>query len=89
MSKSTLSTIADVWNLLGEYVNPDERAQLADSVIMLLLEQDYELDDLRAAFDGDGDMIDAIKFYSEEAAEDYDTDSEYDDLEYDEDEYDE
>jgi hypothetical protein len=89
MSKSTLSTIADVWNLLGEYVNPDERAQLADSVIMLLLEQDYELDDLRAAFDGDSDMIDAIKFYSEEAAEDYDTDSEYDDLEYDEDEYDE
>jgi hypothetical protein len=89
MSKSTLSTIADVWNLLGEYVNPDERAQLADSVVMLLLEQDYELDDLRAAFDGDSDMIDAIKFYSEEAAEDYDTDSEYDDLEYDEDEYDE
>jgi hypothetical protein len=89
MSKSTLSTIADVWNLLGEYVNPDERAQLADSVIMLLLEQDYELDDLRAAFDGDSDMIDAIKFYSEEAAEDYATDGEYDDLEYDEDEYDE
>jgi hypothetical protein len=89
MSKSTLSTIADVWNLLGEYVNPDERAQLADSVVMLLLEQDYELDDLRAAFDGDSDMIDAIKFYSEEAAEDYDTDGEYDDLEYDEDEYDE
>lgn len=69
MSKSSLSTVADVWNLLSEYVNPDERSQLADSVVMLLIEHDYELEDIRHQFDGDSDIIDAVKFYAEDTDE--------------------
>lgn len=91
MSKANLSVIADVWNLMSEYVNPEDRTQLADNITVILMEHDYDLEDIRHEFDGDKDILDAVKFYSEDASDDYELDEDYSDLNFgsDDDDYDE
>lgn len=87
MSKSGLNVLHDMWSMMREYVNPDDVTQLADNVVMMLMEADYELADIRAAFDSDADIMEAVRFYSEETTDDYgdeeddfdfDTDNDYD-----------
>lgn len=87
MSKNGLSVLHDMWSMMREYVNPDDVTQLADNVVMMLMEADYELPDIRAAFDGDADIMEAVRFYSEDTTDDYgeededydfDTDNDYD-----------
>lgn len=87
MSKNGLSMLHDMWSMMREYVNPDDVTQLADNVVMMLMEADYELADIRAAFDGDADIMEAVRFYSEDTTDDYgeededydfDTDNDYD-----------
>jgi hypothetical protein len=83
MNKSTLTAISDVWNLMSDYVNPEDRSQLADNLIIILMEHDYDLEDIRHEFDGDSDIMEAVKFYSEDTTDDYETDEEYDELNFD------
>lgn len=78
MSKSSLNVLSDMWSMLREYVNPDDLTQLADNVVMMLLEADYELEDIRVAFDGDADIMEAVRFYSEDTSDDYSDDSDED-----------
>jgi hypothetical protein len=77
MSKSTLTAIADVWNLMSEYVLPEDKAQLADNLVIILMDNDYSLDDIRQEFDGDAEVLDAIKFYVEDTSEEIDDDDSY------------
>lgn len=88
MSKSGLNVLHDMWSMMREYVNPDDVTQLADNVVVMLMEADYELQDIRAVFDGDTDIMEAVRFYSEETTDDYDdSDDDYDydiDNDYDE-----
>lgn len=78
MSKSNLSVVADVWNLMSEYVLPEDKVQLADNLIIILMDHDYSLDDVRQEFDGDAEIVDAIKFYAEDTSEETDDDELYD-----------
>lgn len=88
MNKSSLNIMSDMWNMMREYVSPDDVTQLADNVVMMLMEADYELEDIRAAFDGDSDILEAVRFYSEETTDDYSEDSDEDfDFGSDEDDY--
>jgi hypothetical protein len=91
MSKSALAAIADIWNMMSEYVTPDDKTQLADSMVTLLMEYDFDLEDIRHEFDGDRDVLDAVKFYSEDTSENLDDyDDNYEELGFgDEEDYDE
>lgn len=88
MSKSGLTTIADVWNLVKEHVVPEDKTSLADQLVVLLMENDYDLADIRYEFSDDSDIIDAVKFYADENDE-YDEDSDdFDDYQNYSDDYD-
>lgn len=91
MSKTGLAAVVDVWNLLSEYLVPEDRSQLADNLILILMEHDYPLEDIRHEFDGDSDVVQAVKFYNEDTTDDYELDDTYDELNFDSetDDYDE
>jgi hypothetical protein len=88
MSNQNLAAIADIWNLVSEYLTEDDRIHLADNVVTMLMDYDYHLDDIRHEFDGNSEIMDAVKFYSEN--EDiYEEDDTYDELDFGNDEYEE
>lgn len=83
----TIEVAAELWSELKRYVNTVDREEAAESVVSLLIDNDYDADEIRDAFKGDADIKRALAEYLgnneevEEEAEDddYDTDNEWED----------
>jgi hypothetical protein len=80
---------AELWGELKRFVNTVDRAEAAETVVQILLDNDSDVDDIRGAFKGDGDIkraltayLDNDKDYSEDGVED-EEDEDFDDFEND------
>ena len=71
-------TIAsEIWGELKRFVNTVDRAEAAETVIQILMDNDSDVEDIRDAFKGDTDIkraltayLDNDKDYTEEEEED-------------------
>ena len=80
----SIDFIAEVWDALRSHVDSNERKDAADTLINLLIENDYEAVDIKEAFRGDKDILGALKFYAEQHEEDdYEDDEDEDQDEWD------
>lgn len=75
-----LNFIAEVWEAITQHMNSVDRTDAADSLVNLLIDNDYEAEDIKTAFRGNREVLTALKDYSdtaelEEEYEDYDEDS--------------
>ena len=81
-----LDFVAEVWDALRSHIDFNDRTDAADSLINLLIDNNYEAEDIKDAFKGEKEVITALKEYMaqqdvEESYEDYDeddTDEEWD-----------
>jgi hypothetical protein len=73
----SLDFVAEVWDALRSHVDLHERADAADTLINLLIDNNYEADDIKNAFKGDKEMLTALKGYAEQ----HDTEEFYEDEE--------
>ncbi len=81
----SLDFVAEVWEVLASHIDLNDRTAAADSLISLLIDNDYEAGDIKEAFRGDKAVISALKEYTdqfEEEYEEYDDDNESDDDEW-------
>ena len=75
---------SEIWGELKRFVNTVDRAEAAETVIQILMDNDSDVEDIRNAFKGDGDIKRALTSYldndnnyedeediEEEAEEDY------------------
>jgi hypothetical protein len=76
---------AEIWGELKRYVNTVDRAEAAETLIQILMDNDSDVDDIRSAFSGDRDIkaaltsyLDNDKDYVEEDEEEEEDDSDYD-----------
>jgi len=76
---------AEIWGELKRYVNTVDRAEAAETLIQILMDNDSDVDDIRTAFAGDRDIKSALttyldndKDYVEEEEEDLDEDDDID-----------
>jgi hypothetical protein len=80
---------AEIWGELKRYVNTVDRAEAAETVVQILLDNDSDVDDIRTAFTGDRDIKAALTSYLDND-KDYvvedEEEEEEDDPDYDEDE---
>ncbi len=74
---------AEIWGELKRYVNTVDRAEAAETVVQILMDNDSDVEDIRDAFKGDSDIkraltsyLDNDKDYEEEDEEEED-DSDY------------
>ena len=75
-------TIAsELWGELKRYVNTVDRAEAAETVVQILMDNDSDVEDIREAFKGDSDIKRALTSYL-----DNDRDYSEDEEEFDEDE---
>ena len=54
---------AELWGELKRYVNTVDRAEAAETVIQILMDNDSDVDDIRSAFSGDRDIKAALTSY--------------------------
>jgi hypothetical protein len=81
----SLELVTEVWEVLREHVDFNDRSDAADSLVNFLMDSNYEVEDIKAAFK-DKDITKALKGYAEqhfqeeeyEEYEDEDEDESYD-----------
>jgi len=76
---------AEIWGELKRFVNTVDRAEAAETVVQILMDNDSDVEDIRDAFKGDSDIkraltsyLDNDKDYEEDDEEEYE-DEEYED----------
>ena len=74
-----LNFVSEVWDALRSHIDFNDRTDAADSLINLLIDNNYEAEDIKDAFKGDKEMLTALKenlalHDTEESYEDYDED---------------
>jgi hypothetical protein len=75
---------AEIWGELRRYVNTVDRDEAAETVVAVLIDNDYDADQIRDAFKGDSDIKRALAAYvnrdvEEEPDEEVDDDVDLDD----------
>ena len=75
----SLDTIAEVWDALREHIDLSERDDAADTLVNFLIDNNYEIDDIKDAFK-DKDITKALKGYADEHFPEEDEEIEDDDL---------
>jgi hypothetical protein len=78
---------SEIWSELKRFVNTVDRAEAAETVVQILMDNDSDVDDIRDAFKGDSDIKRALTSYLDND-KDYaeEDDEEIEDEDYDEDE---
>jgi len=71
----------DIWNELKRYISTVDRADAADSLVSVLIDNDYDAEQIRSAFKSDSDIKRALQSYLDDTEEDLDEEEEdeYDD----------
>lgn len=69
----SVSLAATIWGLVRDALPEDDVKNLAGELVGILVDSDYDLDDIRYEFTGDREVEAAIKWYADDAeAEDAD-----------------
>ena len=79
----SLDFVTEVWDALRSHIDLHERSEAADTLINLLIDNNYEADSIKDAFRGDKEVLNALKGYVEQ----HDVEDDYE--EYDDDDEDE
>jgi hypothetical protein len=82
----SIEVAAELWGELKRYVNTVDREEAAESVVSILVDNDYDADDIRDAFKGDSDIKRALTEY---LGNNEDAEEEVDDEDYDSDDWEE
>jgi len=76
-----LGVASEIWEVLREHIDFNDRREAADSLVTYLIENNFEIDDIKDEF-RDKDITKALKDYADEHFQE----EEYEDYEEDEDE---
>ena len=72
--------VHEVWQELKRHISIADRAEAADSLINLLVDNDYDAEQIRDAFKGDNDVKRALQSFLDDAEEELDEeDDDYND----------
>lgn len=78
--------VSVIWSELKRYINTVDRAEAAETVVQILMDNDSEVEDIREAFSGDRDIKAALTTYldnDKDYAEDEEEDEDFDDFDND------
>ena len=81
----SVDLVAAVWEELKRYIGPLDRTEAADALVNLLVDSNFDSDDIRDSFRGDTEVKKALQGYLDDHDEEEDIDEEEDDDEDDED----
>lgn len=62
----TVQLAAEIWNLLRDSVPYDDREQVADSLVGIMVDHGYDAAEIREEFAGDSEVLKALQYYAYE-----------------------
>ena len=74
----------DLWQELKRYISVVDRDEAADIVVNMLIDNDYDITDIRQAFKSDSDVKRALQHHVDDADDDEEEFDEHDSDEYEE-----
>jgi hypothetical protein len=75
----SLDFVVEVWDALRSHIDFNDRSEAADSLVNLLIDNNYEAEDIKDAFTGEKEVLIALKEYMSQ----HDIEDEYEDYEED------
>ncbi len=82
----SITVIHEVWRAIKSEIEEVNLPDAAESLVDVLIQNDYEASDIKAEFRKDSEVMDAVKAYiasQEEEEEDYEEEEYEDDEDYD------
>jgi len=76
----------EIWNEIKRYVNTVDRADAAETLINVLIDNDVDADEIRDVFKGDTEVKRALTSYLKDHEEEHDDDEDEDDYQDEDDE---
>jgi hypothetical protein len=73
---------SEIWTEVKRYVNSVDRNEAAETVVSILIDNDVNAEEIKAAFKGDGDIKRALADYLKEEEELEEEEDSYDDDDY-------
>ena len=69
----SLDFVAEVWDALRSHIDFNDRKEAADTLVNLLIENNYEAEEIKDSFRGEKEILTALKDYvsEHEAEEEY------------------
>jgi hypothetical protein len=76
----SIEVAAELWGELKRYVNTVDRDEAAESVVSILIDNDYDANEIRVAFKSDSNIKRALAAYigNNDVEEDVDEEDDYD-----------
>lgn len=75
----SVDVASDIWSELKRFMSTPDRAEAADVLVNLLIDNDYDAEEIKSAFKGDSDIKNALQSYIDDGEEDIeDNDDDYD-----------
>lgn len=75
----SVDVASDIWSELKRFMSTPDRAEAADSLVAVLIDNDYDAEEIKTAFKHDIDIKNALHSYLDDVEEDLDSDEELDD----------
>lgn len=77
----------EIWDELKRYVNTVDRAEAAETLVSVLIDNDVAADEIKDTFKSDSEVKRALTHYLKDHADEDDDDYEDDDEEYNDEDY--
>jgi hypothetical protein len=71
----------EVWQELKRYVNNIDRAEAAEALVSVLIDNDISAEEIKSAFKSDSEVKQALKQYLDDHADEDDEDDDYEEEE--------
>jgi hypothetical protein len=71
----------EIWNELKRYVNPQDRAESAETLVSVLIDNDVDADEIKSTFKSDSEVKRALVSYLKDHEDDEEIDDDDDDEE--------
>lgn len=68
----SLTLISEAWEALRQHIQLADKSDAADSLVNLLIDHGYDVDEIKENFRGDKDIANALIYFSEQ--EEYEED---------------
>jgi len=79
----SLNLIAEVWDALRQHIQLADKGDAADTLVNLLIDNDYDAEEIKEAFRGDKEIVSALSYFTTEQIDEED----YEDWEEDQEEW--
>lgn len=74
--------VSVIWDEIKRYINTVDRAEAAENLVGILIDNDVDAEDIRRAFVGDKDIKNALANYLGDEEEEYEEETIDDDIDW-------